>query len=379
MKSQLKLYLKLYRMEFYKLWHKKSFLIGSVFTILIMQFYFWGVIVGEEISTVEGVGYYGYKAVKVNRQITEAYRGELTDEKAEQIIAQYGFPSVREYDYPGWRDANYLNGFVTDYLSDGSKNSWDNYTVPTRLYAIEDTALGELEDALGGKIPFAYMRGWEAFLDIVQMGMVLASILVIMAVSIVFSQEGQTKMLPLAFTTQEGKGKAVWSKITAVFILTIIVYSVVVLFAAVQSFLVFGLAGGNCPLSLALGKNLRADRIFKIDYMPVQSFAGIVLGFNLLAMLLLSAVTMCVSAHCKSNFSAVAMAAVLWGMPLFIRIAGGGLGYFITSCMPIFLVMTGSVYEFVLWGTGILVVAVDIPLLIICVGEGSQVYKKRWE
>ncbi len=375
MKLHLRLYLKLCHMEFYKLWHRKAFMIGSMFMILTMLFYFQVAIAGGEISTVNGVKYYGKEAVKVNRRITEPYRGELTDQKAEQIIAEYGFPSVVEYDYPGWRDANYLNGFVTKYLSDGSYSSWDDYTVPTRLYAIKDTVAGELEKALGGRVPFAYTRGWEAFLDVLQTGMVLASILLIMAVSIVFAEESQTKMLPLAFTTQEGKGKVVWAKITAGFILTIVVYGTVVLSAIVPSAIVFGLDGGNCPLSMALDKNLRTGHVFKMDWMPVQTFAGIVLGAGLLAMLLLSALTMCVSAHCKSNFGAVAAAAAVWGMPLLIQITCGGLGYFLTSCMPMLLVMTDVVYELILWERVGLVVAVDLPLLILCVEESCRIYK----
>ena len=62
-------------MEFYKLWHRKAFMIGSIFTILTMLFYFQVVIAGGEISTVNGVKYYGKEAVKVNRRITESYRG----------------------------------------------------------------------------------------------------------------------------------------------------------------------------------------------------------------------------------------------------------------------------------------------------------------
>ena len=152
-------------MELYKLWHQKIFAICAVCTVLITVFYFGALEVDMEIAMVDGQRYYGYEAVKINRQITEKYRGELTDEKVAGIVEEYGLPSEVVYDYPGWRDANYLNGFVTDYLSDGYKRDWNNYKAPTAVYAIADTQLGEIEHAMGGKILFAYTKGSKAFLS----------------------------------------------------------------------------------------------------------------------------------------------------------------------------------------------------------------------
>ena len=55
----------------------------------------------------------------------------------------------------------------------------------------------------------------EVFIEILQFGLILGSILVICEVSTVFAQESQTKMLPLIFSTQEGRRKDVWAKIFA--------------------------------------------------------------------------------------------------------------------------------------------------------------------
>ncbi len=367
--------MKLYRMELYKLWHQKVFVICAVCTVLITVFYFWASEVDMEIATVDGQCYYGYEAVKVNRQITEKYRGELTDEKVEGMVEEYGFPSKVVYDYPGWRDANYLNGFVTDYLSDGYIRDWNHYKVPTVIYAVSDTELGEIEHAIGRKITFAYTNGWKAFLNTLQVGMILASVLVLLSVSTVFAQEEQTKMLPLLFTTQEGKVKDIHAKIAAVFTLTIIVYIVMTLLCLLMCVCVFGLDGADCPTGLALSKEMLAR--VGVSYMPIASFVRIILGMNLLAMLLLCAITMCVSAHCKSSFGAVAMAAILWGAPLLGSMLFGSLGYFFTSCMPLFLVMTDLVYEAVSWGRGYAMLWVIITLTVICAEEGCRVYRRQ--
>ena len=61
--------------------------------------------------------YEGYQAVQVNRQITEEFKGILTDEKAAQIIEKYGFPEKVEKGWYYFRDTNFLNNFVTTYLT----------------------------------------------------------------------------------------------------------------------------------------------------------------------------------------------------------------------------------------------------------------------
>lgn len=360
--------MRLYRMECYKLVSQKIFAIGAVCTILLTMFWFWVSNVDMETAMVDGERYSGYEAVKVNRRITEEYQGVLTDEKVAEIVNQYGLPSEVVYDLPGWRDGNYLNVFVTDYLSDGYLRDWNNYKAPTRTYAIADTELGELQRVTGREIGLAYTHGWKALLDALQTGMVLASILIIVSVSTVFARERQMKMLPLLFTAQDGRGKDAWAKIAAAFSLTIVVYSVTVLLCLVMSFWVYGLDGGESALGMVWIGGVNVGN--HVSCMPAASFTGIMIGMDLLAMLLLCAITMCASAHSKSNFGAVTTAAVLWGMPLFIRMLFGGPGYFLASCMPLFLIMTSTVYDALSFGWETAMVYPIASLTILCVGEG---------
>lgn len=366
--------MRLYRMELYKLCHKKTFIIWSAITMLVSILYFW-LLVDDQMSTVKGVTYHGYDAIKIDRQITEAYRGGLTDAKVQQIVKEYGLPSQVEYGYGWWRDANYLNEYVVHYLSDGYIVDWNEYEVPTRAYAIADTELGDLQQAMGKEIPFDYTIGWQVFFDVLQLGMMLASILVIFSISVVFAQERQTGMLPLLFTAQKGKETDAKAKIAAAFTLTVIIYGGVVLFTLLLCVCVFGLDGAECPLNLAMFDGPNSNN--KFAYMPVASFGWMVIGFYLLAMLLLCAITVCVSAYCSSNFGAVTIAASLWGLPFLLRIVCGGLGYFLTSCMPIFLVMTDSIYESISWGRTVPTISVALGLLAACVNDGYCIYKKR--
>lgn len=368
--------MRLYGLELYKLVHGKAFLIWSVLSAFLLVFYFWAQTDCER-TTVNGEKFYGADAVRIDRQITEEYRGELTDEKIGKIVKDYGLPSEAVYDCPGWYDENYLNGFVADYLTDGYLHDWDNYRTPSKVYAIADTELGELSKVMGKGIYFAYTNGWKAFLDILQIGMVFASALILFGVSGVFAQEGQTNMAPLIFTTVEGRKKDIWAKTAAAFTLTIIVYGTVVFLCLLLSFCVFGLDGAQCPACVALPRKVFFRAEISLSYVPVGTLALRILTWNLTAVFLLCAVTLCVSAHYRSNFGAVSMAAALWGMPLFLTMFSGGLGYFFTSCMPIFLVMTDSVYESISWGREPYMYALIIPLFFLCVGGGIAVYRKE--
>ena len=111
-------------MDQYKLIRRKFFLVSLAAGMALLFLYFWFVNVGEERSTVNGTLYTGYEAVRTDRRITEEFRGVFTDETAQQIIDRYGFPSQVEEYYGGFRDENYLNGFVTEYLGNGYFSSW---------------------------------------------------------------------------------------------------------------------------------------------------------------------------------------------------------------------------------------------------------------
>ena len=368
--------MRLYRAELYKLCHKKAFLIGSVITALILLVYFL-LMISDQMTTVNGVTYHGYDAVRMDRQITEAYRGELTDEKVRGIVEEYGLPSGVKESYGWWQDANYLNRFVTDYLSDGYIRGWDDYQIPAKVYAIADTKLGEVQEAREEAIPLAYAVGWNVLFKTLEISMIPASILVIMGVSVVFAQESQEGMLPLLFTAQEGKEKDARMKIAAAFTLTIIVYCIVVLSTLILCGSVFGLDGADCPLYMAAPDYVWLNTKSASSYMPVQTFMWIVIGFDFLAMMLLCAINLCVSAHCRSNFSAVTIVAALWGAPLLGGMLLGGLGYFIATCMPLYMVMVGTVYESMQWGRTASNIWLGLVVSVVCVSKGYQSYKRQ--
>ena len=351
--------MRLYRMELYKLYHNKIFRIGLFAATALLLAYFWFAEVGGEIAAVDGSVYYGYEAVKMNKKITKEFEGELTDEK-------YGMPSKLEENMPGWRDGNILNDFVTRYFTNGA---WENGITPTERYMIAETELGENCEKLGITTYLTYTTGWKIFVEMLQFGMILGSILVICGVSTVFSEESQTKMLPLIFSTEEGRRKDVMAKIVASFTFTISVFLWFAVINLVLCQVVYGLNGFNNIAGLVLSESIRHQSVMFPKYLAV------LLMLALEAFLSLCAITLCVSSHQNSSFGAVIISAACWGLPVIIRIFFGGFMTLIVDAMPVFLIMTAIVED--IYNIWQLVFAINIILAIACLAEGTIVYKSK--
>ena len=330
--------MRLYRMELHKLYHNKIFRIGLFAATALLLAYFWFAEVGGEIAAVDGSVYSGYEAVKMNKKITKEFEGELTDEKVHQIVEKYGLPSKLEENMPGWRDGNFLNDFVTRYFTNGA---WENDIVPTERYMIAETELGETCEKLGIAPYLTYTTGWKIFVE----------------------------MLPLIFSTEEGRRKDVMAKIAAALTFTI---SIFLWFAVINLALcqvVYGLNGFNNIAGLVLSESIRHQSVMFSKYLAV------LLMFALEALLSLCAITLCVSAHQNSSFGAVIISAACWGLPVIIRIFFGGFMALIVDAMPVFLIMTNMVKD--IYNIWQLVFAINIILAAACLAEGTIAYKNR--
>lgn len=361
--------MRLYRMELFKLMHGKFFLAGLPVILAMLLLYFAFVCVGDERAVVNGKVYTGCEAVREDREITKEFTGPLDDETAEQIIEKYGFPSQVEEYYGGFRDENYLNGFVTEYLGNGYMRSWDDYQVSTALIPVSQTDLGRAAEVSGEEIILDYTKGWSVFLDMLQLGMILGSVLILVSVSPVFAEERQCGMSALLFTSEEGRDRDVTAKIAAAFTLTAVVYAAVVLSVFLSVGAVYRLEGGDCMAGIVTDS---LNPFNLVTMKPVRFFVLLSLGADGLALMALCAVVLCVSAHFETLFYTVAVSGIIWMLPMLIRIMFGGLGYIVICGTPLFLVMTGvllDAYRMIL-----IPAAVGACILIFCTLNGRRTY-----
>lgn len=367
-------------MELYKLCHRKIVIVGT-FCVIVILLFFFAMKVSEESAYVDGTTYHGYQAVQVNRQITEEFKGILTDEKVDAIVEKYGFPQEVVRNYGGFRDSNFLNDFVVKYLADGFMRGWNEgeYQISTMTFPIAKTELGAVRELTGQEIMLAYTNGWGVLIDTMQVGMVLACILILFSVSVLFTGERQKKMLPLLFTTREGRKKDIYMKIAAAFTVSFLIWLMVILLDFLLCGLVYGYDGMDSFVGATNISFFITAQSWSVTIWTVKYFLIVVLFRSFIGVILLCAVTIFISAGCWSSFHAVSVAAVSYGLPVllwFIMPRGFlfSLIRLLIYASPFYQCMGTSIYDVGRIWPMLAVVAVVFSL--ICVTAAYWKYKR---
>lgn len=384
--------MQLYKMELYKIFHRKIFWIGILAILGLMFVYFWFAEVGDERCVIDGRSYSGYEAVQMNKKITEEYAGTVTDEKINQIVDKYGLPSELNENMSGWKNGNYLNDFVTRFFTNGS---WENGVKPTERYRLKDTDLwkaykeynenidrksekndkkqmkNEILSMWKFKPTLEYTTGWKVFGELLQFGLILGSIMIICVISGVFAEESQKRMMPLIFTTVEGKRKDTSAKVLASFTITVLLYAGIT-----------GSAWGLCKIvyDLKRGYNLTgvviSGSMWKtVDKVPFFSYLSVLLILGMLAFLSLNAITLCISAYQDSMFGAVVVTAICWAIPLLVRIFFGGFVWILVDSMPMFLIMQVNLND--IYSIWYVVAVIAVGVLAVSLTKGILHYKVK--
>lgn len=384
--------MQLYKMELYKIFHRKIFWTGILAILGLMFVYFWFAEVGDERCVIDGRSYSGYEAVQMNKKITEEYAGTVTDEKINQIVDKYGLPSELNENMPGWKNGNYLNDFVTRFFTNGS---WENGVKPTERYRLKDTdlwkAYKEYNENIDSKSEkndkkqmkteilsmwkfkptLEYTTGWKVFGELLQFGLILGSIMIICVISGIFAEESQTKMLPLIFTTVEGKRKDTSAKVLASFTITVLLYAGITGSAWGLCKIVYDLKGGYNLTGVVISGSMWKT----VDKVPFFSYLSVLLIFGMLAFLSLNAITLCISAYQDSMFGAVVATAICWAIPLLVRIFFDGLVWILVDSMPMFLIMQVNLND--IYSIWYVVAVIAVGMLAVFLTKGILHYKVK--
>lgn len=384
--------MQLYKMELYKIFHRKIFWIGILAILGLMFVYFWFAEVGDERCVIDGRSHSGYEAVQMNKKITEEYAGTVTDEKINQIVDKYGLPSELNESMPGWKDGNYLNDFVTRFFTNGS---WENGVKPTVRYRLKDTdlwkAYKEYNENIDSKSEkndkkqmkteilsmwkfkptLEYTTGWKVFGELLQFGLILGSIMIICVISGIFAEESQTKMLPLIFTTVEGKRKDTSAKVLASFTITVLLYAGITGSTWGLCKIVYDLKGGYNLTGVVISGSMWKT----VDKVPFFSYLSVLLIFGMLAFLSLNAITLCISAYQDSMFGAVVATAICWAIPLLVRIFFGGLVWILVDSMPMFLIMQVNLND--IYSIWYVIAVIAVGVLAVSLTKGILHYKVK--
>ena len=384
--------MQLYKMELYKIFHRKIFWIGILAILGLMFVYFWFAEVGDERCVIDGRSHSGYEAVQMNKKITEEYAGTVTDEKINQIVDKYGLPSELNENMPGWKDGNYLNDFVTRFFTNGS---WENGVKPTERYRLKDTdlwkAYKEYNENIDSKSEkndkkqmkteilsmwkfkptLEYTTGWKVFGELLQFGLILGSIMIICVISGIFAEESQTKMPPLTFKPLRGKRKDTSAKVLASFTITVLLYAGITGSAWGLCKIVYDLKGGYNLTGVVISGSMWKT----VDKVPFFSYLSVLLILGMLAFLSLNAITLCISAYQDSMFGAVVVTAICWAIPLLVRIFFGGFVLILVDSMPMFLIMQVNLND--IYSIWYVIAVIAVGVLAVSLTKGILHYKVK--
>lgn len=373
--------MKLYRMELYKLCHRKIVYAGTIFlTVVLLLFY--SMKISEEWAYVDGVLYEGFEAIQKNREITEEFKGLLTDEKVDAIVEKYGFPQEVERNYGGFRDGNYLSAFVTDFLTDGYMRGWGEgeYQISTRTYPIAETELGAAKELTGQEIILEYSNGWSVFEELLNGGTILSSILIILIVSVLFAGERQAKMVPLLFTTKEGRQKDIRIKIAAAFTAAITIWLAVTALDLILCGYVYGYDGLDNLVGTTKIIGSIVAQGWSVSIWTVRHYIAVIIFRSFVGIMTLCATTIYISAGCRTSFHAVSIAAIVWGMPLLLWfLLPNGFVFSLVRVLiyatPLYHSMCNSIFDI----STIWVILAEIAAVwsVFCVFRGYLKYRRQ--
>jgi len=253
------------RHELYKIYARKSLYLSALFLLLIFAFYAYGLSGDDALMNRQLANYLG------------AVQGPVTEQKV--IIAEQG---QKEYE-------NHTENYATDIkvipgggssmkiTPEGIAKLKFNSTIFSMNEQIRNRSaqLGELSNGINNlektnsvntfdyrakimqyqmlkntSVPvIGYSHGWAQVIDFIYtFGFTFMGALILLGLSLVFSEEYSTNMASIILSSKHGKGKVITAKIQAA---CIYITSLVFLFSIVNVvtyFYVFGTNGGGYPL-----------------------------------------------------------------------------------------------------------------------------------
>ncbi len=297
--------MRLLKMEFYKIAAR------PVMNLILfgMVGFFLLVLYQEADGTrteIDGTVYQGLEAIQMDRKLAKEYEGVFTMEKAEDIVARFGFSGYigrTDMEYITVREGNFCSQFVTDKMTDFLQTeqrptefstgvAWENYG----KYYVD------------GEFRFGYTKGWEKLQDIWYFAVTFLNVWLVLMAAPVFSEEYSRNTTELLLCTNQGKSRDIRRKIEAAMALGVLSYLLMVIFLFGMTAAVYGWDG----LEAGAGA---ADFQINARYGSVGNFLGILFLSGLASVLLNVSVTLFFSSKCRRPVSAVTVGMIFFILP----------------------------------------------------------------
>lgn len=299
----------LFRMELYKILHRR-FLWGCLGVLIVFAgLWFWGVMVGEKETVVDGVRYTGLEAIAKDREIAEEWQGTLTIGKLYDIIDTYGMAVNEGADWEAPRTGNWVSRYATDMLTDFLQR--EDHSTAAFLTQEELSGLAyKLEQF---RPYFTYMENQDFFLEMNSTLNLVLVLIMILVLSSAFTEEYQYKTAALFLTCEKGKKEILRAKLAAALVFAEGLYILAdsLLLAAFLS--IYGTDGLGAGVSLIGWVSVRR-------YQELAFWQVYLIGFlwGMLGVFLMTVAVLLFSAGSRRTFLALAGSLVFFASGYFV-------------------------------------------------------------
>ena len=308
----------LLKIELEKLCRKPALWTGFLLSLLTGLYLIWAMLpvvyTGEEELR-------GMAAVRYNRSITAEFEGFLTDRKAEEIIARYGFSKYN--DEGGCIYGNYLNRFITENMTDyrygGNRNGGNRSggnRKSTVLYSLRDENSGFGRASYADRLYFSYVEGWEGLMEVFMGTAILWGITMTVVLSPIYSSDRSLKTAPVIRASSEGKRKMPFIRLLAGWIIALGGFLLLEGILFLMNGFIYGFEGLRANL-LCAGA---APYLCPDSLTTGQFWISVYLPQALLGVTVLVCLTAGISAVCRWPLTSFCVSAFLFAYPLFSRI-----------------------------------------------------------
>ena len=307
-------------------------LAGFVLFMAIMQMN-WVLPNGTYVQYMEDGDFHivrGQDAISYTKELAGKYAGPLTTEKVKDVLAS-GFWS-RDEMIAANMDPESLRYFVHNALYDAFLGS---FARPDGTY--NGSTVEEIYGPRASELVIGYFSGWGSTMFSLSNLMLVWCCIVIIILSSIFSDEYTRGTDALILSSIHGRTKCSLAKIIASFVVSIGGTVLIILALTLVMLLFHGTDGYEASVQI---NNIwfLSTTPYPLSWLKAYFFACI---FWITAIIIVTAVTLLVSALAKSSFSSLVISLSIYLIPAFFPWNEFGLDYF-GSFMPINQVMLNS-------------------------------------
>lgn len=294
----------------------------------------------------------GKTAIQIDKSIAAKYKGILTDEKVQQMMADFKLTHNMNGMNAKYLYQNATQSAVFAHFSDMSGN-WNGLSV-SDIFGNEEIRIG-------------YVNGWLNTSQNMAKIFVVLSLVIILMTAPVFSGEynGVDKII---LTSKWGRSKCTTAKVIASLLSALFVTVLVVAFNIIWALVVYGSEGLDSSI-------LFAAQEFVEGFIPFNITSGTLLKYQVLLVftsaISITGITLILSSACKKQLTAFVVSVAIYMMPIMLPISEASPLFRLIVLSPLYHVQYISILSVDQMDNGMLYAIWAIPVALILIGLGA--------